>query len=98
MDIEKLKTKFIHLLQDVRSSVFSEKDSILKCNELAQMYADALINNEKVEVSDKEIEKEARKHCNIKLDLIIDEEERYYKNFQKYDGFIAGAKLMRDKQ
>lgn len=32
----------------------------------------------------------ARNFCNIKQDLVIDDEERYYKDFQKYDGFIAG--------
>jgi hypothetical protein len=37
-----------------------------------------------------EIEKLARQHCNIKEDLIIDEEERYYKDFQKYDGYVEG--------
>ena len=39
------------------------------------------------------IEDAAREHCNIKKDLIIDEEERYYKDFQKYDGFKAGAEF-----
>ena len=37
------------------------------------------------------IEEAARSHCNIKQDLIIDEEERYYKDFKKYDGFNAGV-------
>ena len=47
--------------------------------------------------SDEEVEKEARLYCNIKESLVIDEEERYYKDFQKYDGFKACAKWMRDK-
>ena len=47
--------------------------------------------------SDEEIEKEARLYCNIKESLVINEEERYYKDFQKYDGFKACAKWMRDK-
>ena len=47
--------------------------------------------------SDEEIEQEARLYCNIKESLVIDEEERYYKDFQKYDGFKACAKWMRDK-
>jgi hypothetical protein len=47
--------------------------------------------------SDDEIEKEARLYCNIKESLVLDEEERYYKDFQKYDGFKACAKWMRDK-
>lgn len=47
--------------------------------------------------SDEEIEKEARLYCNIKESLVLDEEERYYKDFQKYDGFKACAKWMRDK-
>lgn len=41
----------------------------------------------------KTIEEAARDHCNIKKDLIIDEEERYYRDFQKYDGFKAGAEF-----
>jgi len=48
----------------------------------------------KTEITEKErqaIEESARKYCNIKSDLVIDEEERYYKDFQKYDGFKAGA-------
>ena len=47
--------------------------------------------------SDEEIEREARLYCNIKESLVIDAEERYYKDFQKYDGFKACAKWMRDK-
>lgn len=37
-----------------------------------------------------EIEQLAKKLCNIPIDLVIDEEERYYKNFQKYDGVVLG--------
>lgn len=37
-----------------------------------------------------EIEQLAKQLCNIPIDLVIDEEERYYKNFQKYDGIILG--------
>jgi len=47
--------------------------------------------------SDEEIEREARLYCNIKESLVIDAEERYYKDFQKYHGFKACAKWMRDK-
>lgn len=39
----------------------------------------------------KTIEEAAREFCNIKQDLVINERERYYQNFQKYDGFKAGA-------
>jgi len=57
-----------------------------------------LKNLEPIELpSDEEIEQEARLYCNIKESLVIDEEERYYKDFQKYDGFKACAKWMRDK-
>ena len=38
----------------------------------------------------KTIEEKAREHCNISKGLIIDEDERYYRDFQKYDGFKAG--------
>ena len=47
--------------------------------------------------SDEEIEGQSRNHCNIKQDLIIDYEERYYKDFQKYDAFIDGAKWMKEQ-
>lgn len=40
--------------------------------------------------SKEEIEQLAKQLCNIPIDLVIDEEERYYKNFQKYDGIIQG--------
>lgn len=40
--------------------------------------------------SKEEIEQLAKQLCNIPIDLVIDEEERYYKNFQKYDGIILG--------
>lgn len=38
----------------------------------------------------KEIEQLAKQLCNIPIDLVINEKERYYKNFQKYDGIIQG--------
>ena len=38
------------------------------------------------------IDKLAKINCNIQLDLILDEKERHYKNYQKYDGFIEGFK------
>jgi hypothetical protein len=37
-----------------------------------------------------EIERLAKQLCNIPIDLVIDEEERYYKNLEKYDGIIQG--------
>ena len=37
-----------------------------------------------------EIEQLAKQLCGIPIDLFIDEEERYYKNLQKYDGIILG--------
>ena len=40
--------------------------------------------------SKEEIEQLAKQLCNIPIDLVIDEEERYYKNLQKYDGIILG--------
>ena len=40
--------------------------------------------------SKEEIEQLAKQFCNIPIDLVIDEKERYYKNFQKYDGIIQG--------
>ena len=58
--------------------------------ELLLDYQESLIQPK--EISDKEIEKMAKEANNIPVDLIIDEEERYYKNFLKYDGFIEGFK------
>jgi hypothetical protein len=40
--------------------------------------------------SKEEIEQLAKQLCGIPIDLIINEEERYYKNLQKYDGIILG--------
>jgi hypothetical protein len=40
--------------------------------------------------SKEEIEQLAKQLCNIPIDLVIDEEERYYKNLDKYDGIIQG--------
>lgn len=47
---------------------------------------------------DNKEEEAARNYCNIPLDLVIDEEERYYKNFQKYDGFKAGIEWYKSQQ
>lgn len=43
-------------------------------------------------VVDYYLDKLARKHCNINHDRKLDEEERYYKDYQKYDGFCMGYK------
>ena len=52
--------------------------------------------------SKEEIEQLAKQLCNIPIDLVIDEEERYYKNLDKYDGIIQGytqcQKDMADKK
>jgi len=40
--------------------------------------------------SREEIEQLAKQLCNIPIDLVIDKEERYYKNLEKYDGIIQG--------
>jgi len=40
--------------------------------------------------SREEIERLAKQLCNIPIDLVIDKEERYYKNLEKYDGIIQG--------
>jgi hypothetical protein len=40
--------------------------------------------------SKEEIEQLAKQLCNIPIDLVIDEEEKYYKNFQKFDGVVLG--------
>jgi hypothetical protein len=37
------------------------------------------------------IEQAARSYANITHNRPLDEEERYYKDYQKYDGFLAGA-------
>ena len=42
--------------------------------------------------SDEEIDEGARKYANINPSLVIDEKERYYRDFQKYDGHKEGAK------
>lgn len=37
-----------------------------------------------------DIEKIAKIHCGLPENLVVDAEERYYRNLLKYDGFIAG--------
>ena len=44
-----------------------------------------------------EIKKLARKYANITHDRALDEEERYYGDYKKYDGFIAGYKAAQQK-
>ena len=43
------------------------------------------------------IEEAARKYANITHNRPLDEEERYYRNYQKYDGFVDGAKWMMEQ-
>lgn len=49
------------------------------------------------EISDEEIEKEARKLANIEHNRPLDSEERYYKDYQKYDGIVIGMKWYREQ-
>ena len=43
------------------------------------------------------LEEDARKYANITHNRQLDEEERYYKDHQKYDGFIKGAKWQQER-
>ena len=43
------------------------------------------------------IEEAARKYANITHNRPLDDEERYYNDYQKYDGFIEGAKWMMEQ-
>jgi len=43
------------------------------------------------------LEEAARKYANIIHNRPLDDEERYYKDYQKYDGFIAGAKWQQEQ-
>jgi len=43
------------------------------------------------------IEEVARKYANISHNRPLDEEERYFKDYQKYDGFVAGAKWQKEQ-
>lgn len=47
--------------------------------------------------SDEEIDKGSREYANINLSLVLDEKARYYRDFQKYDGHIAGAKWVMEQ-
>ena len=40
--------------------------------------------------SKEEIEQLAKQLCNIPIDLVLDKEERYYRNLKKYDGIVQG--------
>jgi hypothetical protein len=43
------------------------------------------------------LEEVARKYANITHNRPLDEEERYYKDYQKHDGFIEGAKWQAER-
>jgi hypothetical protein len=43
------------------------------------------------------IDQAARECANITHSRPLDEEERYYKDYQKYDGFVAGARWMMEQ-
>jgi hypothetical protein len=43
------------------------------------------------------LEEAARKYANITHNRPLDEEERYYKDYQKHDGFIEGAKWQQEQ-
>lgn len=75
----------------------------VNCNEQKQVHSmclDCCIklgNQNQTEISDDEIEKEARKLANIKHNRPLDSEERYYKDYQKYDGIVIGMKWYREQ-
>jgi len=48
-------------------------------------------------ITAEEIEKASRVYANITHNKPLDEEERYYKDYQKYDGFIAGANWQKEQ-
>jgi chromosome segregation ATPase len=58
-------------------------------NEKADEYANQK-NSLKTLQEHQTVDKLAREYANIKHDRPIDYEERYFKDYQKYDGFIAG--------
>ena len=92
-----------HILKSVTPIELPSDSLCINCDESKSTHNVCMdcmikIGKENIELpSDEEIEQEARLYCNIKESLVIDEEERYYKDFQKYDGFKACAKWMRDK-
>lgn len=55
------------------------------------------VKNPIPEISDEEIEQEARKLANIEHNRRLDSEERYYKDYQKYDGIVMGMKWYREQ-
>ena len=55
------------------------------------------LDKSQTEISDEEIEKEARKLANIEHNRPLDLEERYYKDYQKYDGIVIGMKWYREQ-
>ena len=53
---------------------------------------------EPLEACSGDVEEAARIFCNITHGRFLDSEERYYKDYQKYDGFIAGAQWQASQQ
>jgi hypothetical protein len=49
------------------------------------------------ELKQETLEEAARKYANITHNRPLDEEERYYKDYQKHDGFIEGAKWQQER-
>lgn len=88
------------LLDQLQPSEPSEKESL----KILPSHWDAIQGKPKkepsepsTEISDEEIERLARNLANIQHDRPIDEEERYYKNYQLYDGIVLGLKWYREK-
>ena len=53
---------------------------------------------EPLEACSGDVVEAARIFCNITHGRFLDSEERYYKDYQKYDGFIAGAEWQASQQ
>jgi hypothetical protein len=67
------------------------------CNNCGEMFPPALKLPKEASKQETTLEEAARKYANIIHNRPLDDEERYYKDYQKYDGFVAGAKYQAER-
>jgi hypothetical protein len=66
------------------------------CNNCGEQFPPILKLPKETPKQEPTLEEAARKYANIIHNRPLDDEERYYKDYQKYDGFVAGAKYQAD--
>lgn len=103
----------MNLCEDIIEKRKEERNKIVKLSEEEWVECDGCDDNDKYfwikgfiagkyhnelpEISDEEIERKARKLANIEHDRPLDADERYYRDYQKYDGIVMGMKWYREQ-